>query len=264
MAANANIESFSALYREYEQLSRESDIDIARRGLIRNIVERRLKPNSSLLELNAGSGIDALYFAQKGHEVLATDIAHGSAAFLKQKIAGNNQLHLRFQLCNFEHLNEIDGTFDHVFSNFGGLNCTNNLRRVFGQFTRLVKPGGYATLVIMPKWYPWEWLTALKGDKNAFRRFRKGGGLARIGDESVRIHYHSPATVAAAFPKSFEHVETINIGTFYPSAHFRFLDKFPRIMRALVAFDSKINRLGSMPKGIGDYFVIVFKKTADD
>lgn len=263
MATSANI-GFDALYNEYEQLSRENAIDISRRNLIRGCVERCLSPGGSLLELNAGSGIDALYFAQKGHDVLATDVSQGSETFIRQKIAEHGSLRLRFQRCNFELLNEIEGTFDHVFSNFGGLNCTDNLACVFDQLARLVNPGGYITLVIMPKWYPWEWLTAFKSKKNAFRRFQKNGILAEIGGQKVRIYYHSPSAVKNVFVKSFDHVRTVNIGTFYPSAHFRFFDRFPRLLRTLVKFDGIVNSLGIMPKGIGDYFVITFKKIADD
>ena len=264
MAASANIDAFDALYEEYEQLSRENAVDISRRHVIRRFVEDNLSPKSEFLELNAGSGIDALYFARKGHNVLATDISRGSEAFINRKIAKHRHLQLRFQHCDFSDLSEINGTFDHIFSNFGGLNCTGDLSAVFDQLTRLVNPGGYVTLVVMPKWYPWEILSIVKGNKNAFRRFKKGGTTAQIGNESVHVHYHSPSAVKSAFPKSFEHVKTINIGTFYPSGHFRFLDRFPMILRALIKIDGKINRLGIMPKGIGDYFIITFKKKADD
>ena len=68
-------EGFSAVYDQYEKASQEDIIDISRRNSIRNHVNAFLKPLHKILELNAGSGIDAVYFAQNGNSVLATDIA---------------------------------------------------------------------------------------------------------------------------------------------------------------------------------------------
>lgn len=255
-------EGFSSLYEEYERLSRYNVIDISRRNLIRAHVGHYLKPNDRILELNSGSGIDALHFAQNGWNVLATDISEGSEIFLRNKISETRLENLRFQKSAFEDLSAIDGTFDHIFSNFGGLNCTNNLKTVFSQFSRLVNPDGYVSLVIMPKFYPWEMATLLKGNKNAFRRLQKNGIAAQIGNDTVHTYYHSPAEVKAAFPKGFAHVKTVNIGTFYPSAHFALAGKYPNLMRFLVKLDGIFNNTLIMPKGIGDYFIITFKKTA--
>ena len=261
MKASAGV-GFSSVYEEYERLSRENAIDISRRSVIRKHVERYLKPSDKILELNAGSGIDALYFANRGHHVLATDISDGSEIHIRNKIAENPQLNLQFERCSFENLSAIDGEFDCIFSNFGGLNCTNNLATVFGWFPKLVKTGGFVSLVIMPKCYPWEMATVLKGNKNAMRRWQKHNN-AQVGQDQIRTFYHSPADVKAAFPSAFTHVKTVNIGTFYPSAHFSSFQKFPRILNSLIALDGMVNKLALMPKGIGDYFIITFKKTRE-
>lgn len=249
------------MYGEYERLSRENAIDVSRRNLIRAHVGHYLKPNGTLLELNAGSGIDALYFAQHGWDVLATDISDAAEIFIRKKISETRLDNLRFQKCAFEDLSAIDGTYDHIFSNFGGLNCTNDLKTIFNQFSRLANSGGYVSLVIMPEFYPWEMVTLLKGNKNAFRRWQKNGVRAQIGNDSVQTYYHSPADVKAAFPKDFIHVRTVNIGTFYPSAHFTRPAKYPNLMRFLVKLDGFLNHTWIVPKGIGDYFIITFQKT---
>src|SRR5689334_15710140 len=56
------------------------------RQQIYNHILRYLRPNSSILELNAGTGIDALYFAQRGHSVLATDLSDGMVQQIQTKI----------------------------------------------------------------------------------------------------------------------------------------------------------------------------------
>jgi ubiquinone/menaquinone biosynthesis C-methylase UbiE len=252
---------FSSIYDEYEKISREDIIDISRRNCIRNQVNSFLKPNHKILEINAGSGIDAVYFAQNGNFVLATDIATNSEIYILSKIKTLGLKNLQFQKCSFTSLNSIkSGTFNHIFSNYGGLNCIANLTPVFNQFDSLLNPNGFVTLVIMPSYYPWEMATILKGNKNAFRRFKKNGVLATVGNQLVPTFYYSPKQVKRAMGDKFKHIKTQNIGTFYPSSHFSSLQKNQKAISNLLRFDLWINRLPFMIKGVGDYFVITFQK----
>lgn len=255
---------FSSIYDEYEKLSRENYIDIARRDCIRDHVNSFLKHNHKILEINAGSGIDAVYFAKKGHSVLATDIATESEKIISTKIRELGLTHLRFQKCSFLELKNIENEkFDHIFSNFGGLNCTDNLTLIFNLFDALLNPNGFVSLVIMPPYYPWEMATILKGNKNAFRRLQKNGVFANINNHSIKTFYHTPNQVKKAFGKNFKHIATQNIGTFYPSAHFVSLQKHKNIISKLIQFDTWINNYPFMVKGVGDYFIITFQKTKE-
>lgn len=253
---------FSSIYEEYEKLSQENNIDIARRNFIRNHVNQFLKANHSMLEINAGSGIDAVYFAKKGNPVLATDVATASEKFINYKIKTLGLTNLQYQKCSFTALHKIENKkFDYIFSNFGGLNCTDDLTSVFNQFDTLLNPNGYVSLVIMPPYYPWEMATILKGNKNAFRRMHKNGVWANVENHSIKMFYHTPNQVKEAFGKNFIHIETRNIGTFYPSAHFFSLQKHKKIISKLIQFDTWINQFPIVIKGIGDYFIITFQKT---
>lgn len=253
---------FSSIFDEYEKLSQKNDIDIARRNCIRNHVNNFLKPNHKILEINAGSGIDAVYFAQKGNAVLATDIATASEKYISNKIKTLGLTNLQFQKYSFTTLKNIENEkFDYIFSNFGGLNFTDDLPSVFNQFEALLNPKGFVTLVIMPPYYPWEMASILKGNKNAFRRLRKNGVCTNIGDYSIKTFYYTPKQVKKAFGKSFKHIKTRNIGTFYPSAHFVSLQKHKNLISKLVKFDNWINDFPFMIKGVGDYFIITFQKT---
>src|SRR5690606_26147913 len=103
--------------------------------------ERFLKPGSRILEINAGTGIDALYFASKGHHVHATDLSDGMIAQIKRKAAfPEAQGRFTYQQLSFEALDQTTETgFDYVFSNFGGLNCTDDLRKVTRHLPPLLK-----------------------------------------------------------------------------------------------------------------------------
>ena len=169
---NINL-GFSSIYEEYETLSKENNCDIYRRNTIRKHVESFLNLEDTILEINAGSGIDAVYFAKNGYSVLATDIADNSETYINNKIKAEGLINLEFQKSSFTNLKSIGNKkFNHIFSNYGGLNCTASLEEIFSQFSHLLHPKGFVSLVIMPKYYPWEMATFLKGNKNAFRRWK--------------------------------------------------------------------------------------------
>lgn len=257
---NINL-GFSSIYEEYEILSKDNYCDIYRRNTIRNHIELFLNPKDTILEINSGSGIDAVYFAKKGYPILATDIADSAEIYISKKISEQSLNNLEFQKCSFLDLKSIrHKKFNHIFSNYGGLNCTNNLEQVFNQFDELLAPKGFVTLVIMPKYYPWEMMTFLKGNKNAFRRWNKNGVLANIKNHFVQTFYHSPKKIKKAMGEKFISVSTKNIGTFYPSSHFSSLQVHKKTINFLMRFDTWVNNKFIVPKGIGDYFIITFQK----
>lgn len=258
---NINL-AFSSIYEEYETLSQENYCDIYRRSIIRKHVETFLNPQDTILEINAGSGIDAVYFAKAGYNVLATDIADNAGIFINNKIKAEALNNLEFQKCSFSNLKSIEKRkFNHIFSNYGGLNCTNDLEEIFSQFNHLLHPKGFVSLVIMPKYYPWEMATFLKGNKNAFRRWKKNGVLANVNNHLIPTFYYSPKQIKKAMGTDFAAVSTKNIGTFYPSLHYKSFQNYPKTMRFLMRLDSWINSKSIIPKGIGDYFIITFQKT---
>ena len=57
-----------------------------KRRRVREHVQRFLNPGSTILELNAGTGEDAIYFAEQGHWIHATDISTGMQSKVAEKI----------------------------------------------------------------------------------------------------------------------------------------------------------------------------------
>jgi ubiquinone/menaquinone biosynthesis C-methylase UbiE len=169
-------QAFSKQSVIFDALYKENKLSEYLRSIVRNELLAQLKPNSSILELNCGTGMDAVYFAEKGHTVLATDNALGMLEQLDKKI---NEKGIKGDIktlhCSFHNLHKIKNkNFDHIVSNFGGLNCTDNLEDVLQQLSPLLNENGKVTLVIMPKICPWELIMSLKGKfKTAFRRFKK-------------------------------------------------------------------------------------------
>src|SRR6478752_2913428 len=89
-----------------------------KRKRVRAHVESFLPQGSNILELNAGTGEDALYFASKGHHVHATDIAANMQEALVKKIndSGLSQ-NVSVELCSFNNLPALKnkGPYDLIF-----------------------------------------------------------------------------------------------------------------------------------------------------
>jgi ubiquinone/menaquinone biosynthesis C-methylase UbiE len=223
------------------------------------------KEYGSILELNAGTGDDAIYFASKGHHVHATDISNGMQQELqkKSKAAKLKQL-ITNEVCSYTDLENLtkQGPYDHIFSNFAGLNCTDQLGKVLDSFAWLLKTGGHATLVVLPKFCLWEFLLLFKGKfKTAFRRFSgKKGSRAHIEGEYFRCWYYNPSFISRHLKNSFEVISLEGLCTIVPPSYIEnFADRHPKLYRSLERKEKKWK--GRWPwKVIGDYYIITLKK----
>ena len=253
---------FSKIYEHYESLNNESIIDQTMRQQVYAHIERFLKSNHSILELNSGSGIDAVYFAKKGYAVVATDIADGSQNYIESKIEKLKLHNLSFKKSSFLNLDELKKQhFDYVFSNFGGLNCTNELEKVVESLNLILKKKAIITFVIMGKYYPWDWIYIFKGNfKRAFIRFKKNNALANVEGEAVKTYYHSPKKIRSLFKKDFDYLKAESLGLFYPSVNHTSVTKHTNLVKKLISFEKAMNQKKCVPAGIGDYYIITFKK----
>ena len=224
-------------------------------------VERFLKPNSTILELNAGTGIDAMHFAQQGHRVHATDLSDGMIEQIKIKASDISLASkLTYQQLSFENLEQVkEKKFDYIFSNFGGLNCINDLNRVTKHFPALVKPGGYVTLVIMPPVCLWEILSVLKGNRNAFRRFKKKGLQSHLEGEYFHTYYHSISDIKHALGESFSFLRSEGLGILSPPpSKSNFPVKHSPLNRMLSQLDATVRTTYPFNRW-ADHLIVTFK-----
>ena len=253
---------FSKIYSHYEYLSKNDLIDIAMRQQVYKHIEHFLVPNSAILEINSGSGIDAVYFAKKGYSVVASDISDGSQKYIEQKIKDLNLPNLSFEKCSFTNLNSLSkNRFDYVFSNFGGINCTENPAKIINDLHQMLPKDAIITLVIMGKYYPWDWIYLLKGKFNrAFIRLKKKKVTANVEGEQVQTYYFSPKSIKTIIKDSFQLLKIENLGVLYPSVNHTSITKHQRWMKKLIALESNNWIKKCIPKGVGDYYIITFQK----
>jgi len=259
-------EAFNKQAPVFDSLYSADEIIRYKRQRVWQHMEQFLQPGTRILELNAGTGEDAVHFAEQGHYVHATDISPVMQDMLNEKIHSKNLNNkVSTEICSFTELEKLKekGPYDHIFSNFAGLNCTNELEKVLSSFSGLLKPGGYATMVILPKFCLWEFLLLFKGRfKTAFRRFRgKKGTAAHIEGVHFRCWYYDPSFIRKKVKGVFEAIALEGLCTIVPPSYFQdFAIKHPSLFRSLVKKENKLK--GKWPwRSVGDYYIITLKKS---
>ena len=254
--------AFSKQAAHYDEDDLANPILQSWRKQVYDHVQGFLKPSSHMLELNSGTGIDAIYFVRKGHHVHCTDLSDGMIRQIQKKIELYSlQNTLSFQQCSFDHLAAVEGKYDYVFSNFGGLNCIEDLTKVIGELTRVVKPGGVVTWVIMPPVCPWEISWLIKGHfKNAFRRLHKNEVIAHLEGEYFKTYYHSLGKLKRVFGKNFRLLSCVGLGALSPPpSEIDFPQKHPGLYKVLNRLDKKV--VNHFPfNRWADHIIVTFEK----
>lgn len=236
-----------------------------KRNRVREHVLRYMPFSGSILELNAGTGEDAVFFARRGYRVHATDIAEGMQLRLKEKVQrlGLTDM-VSAEVRSFNSLDQLQqkGPYDLIFSNFAGLNCTNRLDQVLQSFSPLVKPGGQVTMVILPGFSLWETLLIFRGKfRTAFRRFFSSRGTkSHVEGVYFKCWYYSPAYVIRRLSADFDLLSLEGLCTIVPPSYIEnFAEKRPKLYNWLRSKED--NWKGRWPwRSIGDYYIISFRK----
>jgi len=236
-------EAFSKQSLNFDTDDLQNRLLQAMRSQVYSHVSKFIKKPSRILELNSGTGIDALHFVQEGHSVHASDLSDGMIERIKKKI---NHFHLQdrlsFQQLSYDQLDQLRGQkFDFAFSNFGGLNCIDDLTKVTKNLRPILNPGGVVTWVIMPPVCIWEILGVLKGNRNAFRRFNKNGVTAHLEGKYFQVWYHSLRSIKKAFGPNFKLIGVEGLAALSPPPHVtQFPMKHPTLYKGLQRVDAAV------------------------
>ena len=249
----------------FDELYSRNTIIQYKRDRVRRHVQERINPGTRILELNAGTGEDAIYFARNGYHIHATDISNNMLAKLeeKQRKAGLEDF-ISLERCSYSALDQLheQGPFDMIFSNFAGINCCAQLESILHQFGSVVKPGGLVTMVIMPPFCLWEVFLLFRGKfQTAFRRFfSQKGRMAHIEGAYFKCWYYRPKDVIRHLGKEFELESLEGLCSIVPPSYLEgFAEKHPKLYRILEKAERKLK--GNWPwKNIGDYFIISLRK----
>ncbi len=261
-------QAFDTIANDYDASFTNSFIGKAQRNIVWNYLERSISSGEKLnvLELNCGTGEDAVWFGKRGHHVLATDISENMLAIAQKKIsdAGLDSLIKTMKL----DISKIDYTvfnekFDLIFSNFGGLNCISfkEMEKLSTEITKLLNPNGQIIMVIMPTFCFWETFYFLLklNFKKAFRRFSEKAIAVKLNGSDVNIYYHSPLKVKKIFAQNFKLISVKPVGFFIPPSYLdNFFSSRNKIFNALKKLEQAIYGF-SFFSGSSDHYLIQFQ-----
>src|SRR5690349_17458420 len=193
-----------------------------------------VNPGMHALDLGCGTGEDALWLARNGCHVTAAD---GSPAMLQQVAAKAARSNLqdavrtmRLDLNAPFAATPVAQSFDLVMSNFGAINCVDDLPLLGRKLAAWVKPGGTLALIFMGRFCAWETAYYVaRFDRKAVRRW-SGRALASVGRDTVDVRYWSRAEVVSALGPSFRVLASHGIGTLLPPSYlFHWVERRPRL-----------------------------------
>jgi ubiquinone/menaquinone biosynthesis C-methylase UbiE len=252
-------EAFSLTAEKYDAFAQDHPHLTRMRSKVYAHLERFLEPGARILELNAGSGVDAVHLASQGYFVHATDVAPGMLTRLQAKVdqSGLDE-RIHIQNCSYLDLDQVQAEpFDAIFSDMGGLNCIPELTPVIRALPGLLKPGGLVTWVLMPPVCLWELAEVFRGHwRLAFRRFSQQGTRSHLEGHHFNVYYFSPGQAAAWFGRDYQIVSLEGLSVITPTAESKNLARnFPRIYGGLAWLDDRLSTRAPW-SGWGDFYIL--------
>jgi len=256
---------FDRAAKSYDQTFTNTQIGRLQRDLIMFYMDRLVNNNSKLkiLELNAGTGADAIYFANLGHEVVATDISGDMLKVAADKLESHDLPgNVELVCCDIRRIKEqgLKMEYDLVFSDFGGLNCLQpcELNKLSDDLMHLLKPGGRFISVLMPQYCFWESLYFfLKLEtKKMVRRNTNESLKVNVDGELVDTWYYSPGRYYEIMSEHFRRVALRPVGFFIPPSYLEpAFKKNKKILKILAKFDRTFFGF-SLLANYSDHFLI--------
>ena len=258
----ASMAVFDAIAERYDSIFTESVIGRAQRQAVWRELEPMLAPGQRVLEINCGTGTDAMFMARRGVEVDACDVSPRMIAVAKRRLQPTiPSIGPRFFVQPIEQLHRVAGTYDGVLSNFGGLNCVRDIDEVARELGRLVRPGGFLVICLAGRFCAWElaWYAVHGQFAKATRRL--GGDVdGGFGDRTVRVYYRTVPALARAFGPQFRLLRRRGVGVLVPPTYAE--SWAVRHRRAIAAAARLDIALSSLPlvRAVADHVLLVMER----
>ena len=251
--SNAPQRAFDLHAGDYDDTWGADPVAIALRRRVQALMERWLPPGGRVLDLGCGTGVDAAWLTSKGHVVTAVDGSAAMVARATRATPGLRGLHL-----DASDPGLLQGeVFDAAVLDFGVLNCLD-LRVTVASLARLLRPGGVALLVFMPRVHP----AALLRDLARGRWSEARGRLARLQQvpvhgQPVRTQYLHPGEVVAALAPTFVLRDQRSLGALLPPPRSRLAHT--RLLGALNGLDTLCAGWPAL-RDLGDHVAVVAQR----
>jgi ubiquinone/menaquinone biosynthesis C-methylase UbiE len=263
--AQLHVAPFDAIAGRYDESFTMSKIGCAQRSSVWKELEKTFRPGDRVLEIGCGTGVDACFLAERGVTVVACDSSPQMLSLATRRVKENGRdSSVRPHLLAAEDIANLrDSSFDGAFSNFGALNCVEDLHQFARDLAILLKPGATALLCWMGPCCLWEiaWYLAQGNRRKALRRLQRGGVTARLAEgATVRVRYPSVRLLARTFAPRFRLVSLKGIGVSVPPSYVEgWANRFPRLFDLSIRADSLLGRCPGV-RAFADHILLEFQR----
>jgi len=258
--------AFDTLAEDYDAHFTQSHVGRAQRDVVWREAEVVFHGRASILELNCGTGEDALFLAARGHQVTALD---ASRAMIERATCRRDleapAAAIDFRVLPTEQLASLPPqAFDAVFSNFSGLNCIDDLSAVAAELAQRTLAGAPLLFCISTRFCLWEfvWYLLRANPRKAMRRW-SGHSTATLNGIAVTVHYPTIAAFAKAFTPHFALQGFTGVGIFVPPSYAEpWIRNRPRLLALMCRLDRAICHLPLL-RTLGDHVLLHLVRTPE-
>jgi 2-polyprenyl-3-methyl-5-hydroxy-6-metoxy-1,4-benzoquinol methylase len=257
---------FDAVAGVYATTFTDSLIGRAQRHATWREMDHVFRPGQRVLEINCGTGIDAIHLASRGVEVLACDISRKMIEAARLRLSTTRlRSKVDFRVLAIDEITSLEdeGPFDGVLSNFAGLNCVRHLSPVAYDLARLLKPRALAVICLFGRFAAWEigWHLARGSPRKAFRRLAGHPATAELGSgTAAEVRYYSVRELVRIFAPEFRLKTRGGVGVAVPPTYLEpCAQRFPHALRLAEDAD---RFLGHCPvlRGLADHILLTLER----
>lgn len=255
---------FDQMAAEYDNVFTNSMIGRAQRDAVWSVATQIFRRGNHILELNCGTGEDALFFARSGISVTACDASERMIQMASNRLrAEAPDAAVKLHLLPTERIHELEylPNFDGAFSNFSGLNCVADLKQTAQDLARLLPPGTPLLVCLSTRFCIWEmlWFMLHGNPRKAFRRC-SGRATAKAGEFTVDVYYATVRKLQTLFSPSFILRSYAGVGVTVPPSY---VEASIRNHTKLLSMFRTIDRLISKRpvfRVLGDHVLLHFER----
>lgn len=260
--------AFDAWAETYDEVFTDSCVGEAQRISVWSEIDMHFGRGQRILEINCGTGADALHLANRGVRVAGCDASRKMIAAAENRIsAAGMQALVDLRVLPTEIIWQIEGAalFDGALSNFAGLNCVEDLSSTGMELARLLKPGAKLIICVFGCWCLWEivWYLAHGNPLKAFRRVGPKGAQACLKNCELHVHYRSVRDLKHAFAPFFQLKSLKGVGVAIPPSYLEPLAiRHRRAIRVAAFLDRGLGRI-PVTRYFADHLLLTFERVAD-
>jgi ubiquinone/menaquinone biosynthesis C-methylase UbiE len=215
-----------------------------------------------ILEVNAGTGEDAIWLSSYCEHITVTDISQAMVDVASSKL--KTIRHANVLTLNALDIQQLNQSYDFIFSNFAGLNCleVDEFKSFITKAHQQLNSNGHLIMILLSTQCWWEkyWGFISNNKKLQKRRQLKHGANTEINGIQFNTYYYAPKKITEIAAPYFKEIDVKPIGLFIPPSFLEHRVKNKTILlKCLNLFDRLFFKLGLF-SNYADHYLLHLQK----